>query len=170
MRATSAEDEPAHRRRACRDGERPEADADRSERHDEDLPSPRTIGRGADQPQSPDGFIFRRSNGPVRPSGPPGTPVLLVGANRASDTPGLVVHESNGLLVEPGNASALAAALARLTDPAEVARLARNARPPRTFADQLEELRGIYRAANRTGPASVDRVTIATCTGLFTGS
>src|SRR5713101_6482507 len=93
------EDEPAHRRRACRDGERSEADADWSERHDENLPSPRTIGTGGDQPQSPDGFIFRRSNGPVRRSRPSGTPVLLVGADRASDTHGLVAHDPIKVLI-----------------------------------------------------------------------
>src|SRR5205823_11707857 len=66
---------------------------------DHDLPSPRTIGTRADQPQSPDVFISWRANGPVRPSGPPGTPVLLVGADRASDTPGLVAHEPIKVLI-----------------------------------------------------------------------
>lgn len=70
-----------------------------------------------------------------------GIPVV---ASRLGALPELIEHERNGLLVAPGDRPALAAALARLTDPSEVERLGRAARAPRTFADQLLELREIY--------------------------
>jgi glycosyltransferase involved in cell wall biosynthesis len=73
-----------------------------------------------------------------------GIPVV---ASRIGALPELVEHDRNGLLVEPGDGHSLAAVLARLTDPAEVARLGGAASMPRTFADQLLELQEIYAGA-----------------------
>jgi glycosyltransferase involved in cell wall biosynthesis len=70
-----------------------------------------------------------------------GIPVV---ASNLGALPELVEDERNGLLVEPGSPGALRAALARLADPAEVTRLGQAARAPRTFSDQLRELREIY--------------------------
>jgi glycosyltransferase involved in cell wall biosynthesis len=77
-----------------------------------------------------------------------GIPVV---ASRLGALPELIEHERNGLLVDPGDRPALAAALARLTDPSEVERLGRAARAPRTFVDQLCELREIYATAAGAG-------------------
>lgn len=81
-----------------------------------------------------------------------GIPVV---ASRNGALPELIEHDENGLLVVPGDHTALAAALARLADRSEVERLANGARPPRRFADQLEELHRIY--ATAAGGANATR-------------
>lgn len=80
---------------------------------------------------------------------------IPVVASLAGALPELIENGRNGLLVVPGDRNALAAALARLADPAEVERLQRGARAPRAFADQLEELRLIYATTAAGGTAEI---------------
>jgi len=82
---------------------------------------------------------------------------LAVVASRLSGIPELVVDGENGLLVEPGNAEALAGAMARLAEPGLRRRLGERAR--RRVGEEFELAANVRRLAalwaipNRYAPA-----------------
>lgn len=74
-----------------------------------------------------------------------GIPVV---ASRRGGLPAIVGHDVSGLLVEPGSADSLAAALRRLVDePGLVDRLAANVPPVKPIDDEAAEWEGRYRRA-----------------------
>lgn len=76
-----------------------------------------------------------------------GTPVLTTAVTQAADE--LVVDGHNGVIVDPHDHEAFAAALARLADPAERARLAEGARTTSPQVSPAVAADGITEAARR---------------------
>jgi glycosyltransferase involved in cell wall biosynthesis len=72
-----------------------------------------------------------------------GLPVVVT---RTGALPELVVDRQNGLLVPPGNVRALAAALARMSDPREVDRLRLGVPAPMAPEEHARRLDAVYRA------------------------
>lgn len=82
-----------------------------------------------------------------------GVPVV---AARVGGLPELVDDGVDGVLVPPGDVAALARVLQRFVDdPAALAALASNVRPPRSVADEHARLVEVYEAAVRVGPDGV---------------
>ena len=78
--------------------------------------------------------------------------VPVVGS-RLGAIPEAVMHEVNGLLVEPGDIEGLAAALQRLVDDRALReRLSRNIFPQKTIAQECDELLAIYKSLAATPP------------------